>query len=504
MKGLLIKLNMKDKLKDINIQKIIEAASFFAVLACVYCSIKMNIVGRALWLDEAMLAMSVIKRNIFELCASPLEWNQSAPVGYLLVIKLFEMFFGHSEAALRIFSILSYIVLLIVFYYFVSKTIQMDFPMLATAGLANIAYLLEYSNMFKPYICDTLSVFLVLIFYYLYREKKIRFLWLCVVYFILIWFSNPVAFMSGGVVAYEILNAILKKDSNKLKEGIVLGITIVVSFIIMYLVWLKPTLEATNLSDFWQGYQFPILIVNREILHNALEAIKFVTVGIGPAWKIILVLAALAVVINIFKIHNPYVWVLTFAAGLVLIASNRGFFPMSDRLFLFSIPLLFYLAIFTVTEVAKEVIKEKYVPAFIGILLLAFFLTGTGIEKYHTGEAYRPGEESTEALEFLKENVKADDLVYVYYPGVPVFQYKIGYNKTGMNGGKNNIIYGEKFFYDNQNPEDIELISNQDGIYIFFSHVVEYEPLDELMNTLKEKGELTSICGEYLYYYSKK
>ena len=153
---------LKDKL---NWKNVVEAASFFVVLISVFCSIRMNIVGRTLWLDEAMLAISLNKRSLFTMFLSPLEWNQSAPVGYLACVKIIISIFGNSEAAFRTFSILAFVGVLIVFYVLCKKVLNVKFPMLCTAGIANIAFLLEYSNMLKPYICDALCVLLVLLIY---------------------------------------------------------------------------------------------------------------------------------------------------------------------------------------------------------------------------------------------------------------------------------------------------------------------------------------------------
>ena len=481
----------------------IEILAFFAVLACVWCSIKMNLVGRTLWLDEAMLAISLNKRSLFELCMSPLEWNQSAPVGYLLMIKIIISLLGNSEFVFRLFSIFAYVILLAAFYVVVKRIVKLEYPMLCTAGLANVAFLLEYSNMFKPYICDALCVMLVLLFYYWYKEEKMKFWMLCLVYFILIWFSNPVAFFSGGVVAYEVLKAMWKKDKQNFWRGMVLGITICVSFLIMYIVWLKPTIATTNLSEFWEGYEFPFWVGSMKELKWAIHLIAFVTQGAGPLWKVILLLAAAAVLLNIIVVRNDYIWALTLGIVITLVASHFGFFPMSDRMFLFLIPILVLLAAFMVKWLTGRIAKPQYMRICLAAILVIFLATGTGFTTYDEGIAYRAGEESNESLSYIQENITQDDLIYVYYPAIPVFQYKMGYDTTSVCGFEDNVYLGHGFFCkDGGSPEDIEYISGQKGIYVLFSHVVDYEPTDNLMNVLNEKGTLEKIHDQYLFYYS--
>lgn len=499
--------NVGQKLKEwVNGKKaaiVIESMAFIAVLACVYCSVKMNVVGRTLWLDEAMLAISFNKRSFLELCMSPLEWNQSAPVGYLLVVKAIISLLGNSEFMFRLFSIVAYVLLLAVFYVVVRKIVELPYPMLCTAGLANVAFLLEYSNMFKTYICDALCVMLVLLLYYFYQEQNLKFWMLCAAYFILIWFSNPVAFFAGGVVAYEVLRAMWKRDKAKFWRGIILGVTICVSFLIMYLVWLRPTIATTNLSEFWEGYEFPFWIGSMEELRSFFELIAFVTRGTGPLWKIILLLAVLAVVINVLFVRNDYVWAITIGIMITLVASHFGFFPMSDRLFLFLIPILVLLAVFTVKWLLHLGVRPEYGKPCMAVVLVVFLVTGTGFAWYHEGIAYRDGEEANESISYIQENITKDDLIYVYYPAIPVFQYKMGYDTTSVCGFEDNVYLGHGFFCkDGGSPEDIEYISGQEGIYVLFSHVVDYEPTDNLMDVLNRQGTLEKIHDQYLFYYS--
>lgn len=485
------------------IGNIIEALAFAVILICVGVSIRMNVVGRTLWLDEAMLAISLNTRSFLELCATPLDWNQSAPVVYVYIIKIIISLFGNSEFVFRVFSIVCYAAVLVIFYVLVRRVIQTDFPMLWTAALANVAFLLEYSNMFKPYIFDALSVMLVLLFYYLYREEKIAFPVLCGVYFLLIWCSNPVAFYAGGVVAYECIHALLCREKRAFWRGVCLGVSICVSFIIMYFVWLKPTIATSNLSEFWEGYEMPLLIRSREVLEHALYLIKFVTQGIGPMWKMVLFLAVVALVVNVIWKRNAYIWALTIGMAINLLASNLGFFPMSDRMFLFIIPLLVFLAVFMIKWLVELVVKETYQKWVVVFLAAVLLLSGEGVKKYHSGEAYIPGEEANESIAYIQEHLTKDDLIYVYYPAIPVFMYKMGYDNLSVGGFENNVYYGHGFFCkDGGSPEDIEYISRQKGIYVLFSHVVDYEPTDNLMNVLNAQGTLEKMIDPYLYYYS--
>ena len=53
--------------------------------------------NRSLWIDEAMLANSILTRSFADLVKEPLMNGQSAPVGYLYLQKIITSIFGTAE-----------------------------------------------------------------------------------------------------------------------------------------------------------------------------------------------------------------------------------------------------------------------------------------------------------------------------------------------------------------------------------------------------------------------
>jgi hypothetical protein len=64
--------------------------------------LRQYLTGRSLWADEASLALNIVNRN-FAGMFQPLDYDQGAPVGFLLVEKLFNSILGKKEFALRLF-----------------------------------------------------------------------------------------------------------------------------------------------------------------------------------------------------------------------------------------------------------------------------------------------------------------------------------------------------------------------------------------------------------------
>src|SRR5689334_11792537 len=61
--------------------------------------------GRSLWIDEAWLALNLIEKP-FSALTGRLDFNQAAPVGFLLVEGALAKLIGYGEKTLRLFPLL--------------------------------------------------------------------------------------------------------------------------------------------------------------------------------------------------------------------------------------------------------------------------------------------------------------------------------------------------------------------------------------------------------------
>ncbi len=65
--------------------------------------------NRSLWLDESYLTLNIINKSFSQLLL-PLDYDQAAPIGFLIVEKVIVGIFGNNEYALRLFPLLSGII----------------------------------------------------------------------------------------------------------------------------------------------------------------------------------------------------------------------------------------------------------------------------------------------------------------------------------------------------------------------------------------------------------
>src|SRR4030095_6092965 len=85
------------------------------LLAGVLLRLRQYLTGRSLWLDEAMLALNIVNRDFGELFR-PLDYDQGAPIGFMLVEKTLSLIFGRNEVSLRLFPFLVGLLSLWMFY----------------------------------------------------------------------------------------------------------------------------------------------------------------------------------------------------------------------------------------------------------------------------------------------------------------------------------------------------------------------------------------------------
>src|SRR5512137_1962180 len=130
-----------------------RAAVLLLFLAGILLRLRQYLTGRSLWVDEAMLALNIVNRNFAELF-KPLDYDQGAPLGFLLVEKLFNLLLGRSEYGLRLFPLLVGILSIWLFYRLLKRVTTGAGMIAALALFVFNPRLIYYSSEVKQYIVD--------------------------------------------------------------------------------------------------------------------------------------------------------------------------------------------------------------------------------------------------------------------------------------------------------------------------------------------------------------
>ena len=295
-------INLK---KEVSIDYLINAILIIIIACGIFTSIYMLFVSRSLWLDEAALAYSVSQRNLINLTSSPLEWVQTAPIIFIYIVKIITIILGNTEITLRLFSVISYLLILFIAHKISKNILKLQYPLFPVAYVASMRIILRYSNEFKSYIFDAVVCMTILYMYYLYNKKKMSFKFLIIGFMISIWASNPSCFFIGGVLLTEFIIALKKKNYKHIKNIIIGAIGVFCSFIIYYFYWLRAVAQNPAMQNYWKGQNFPLIPNSLENLKKAKSMFFEIISAIDRYQLLIALFSVLSILIGIYQ-KNKY------------------------------------------------------------------------------------------------------------------------------------------------------------------------------------------------------
>jgi hypothetical protein len=205
---------------------------------------------RCLWIDEAMLALNLVDRTPRELL-EPLDWNQGAPVGFLLAAKAGLLMFGTDEWAFRVVPFAAPLAGLLGFAWVARRLLPAPAAVMAVTLAAISPYLINYAAECKQYATDAaLAVAMLAASVGLLQRQPLpnpsprgggtsaagpspppyfsgkgdgglgrsdarRWTPLAVAGAVAVWFSHPVAFVLGGIGTALFIEAVAAMDRRR-------------------------------------------------------------------------------------------------------------------------------------------------------------------------------------------------------------------------------------------------------------------------------------------------
>jgi hypothetical protein len=116
---------------------------------------------RSLWLDEVWLALNIVGRSLLGL-TRPLDFSQSAPVGFLWVERAAVVAGGANELALRAFPLITGCLLLVALWLLARRILGGSGAVLCLTLAALSPLLIYYSSEVKPYISDAFFAVMIM------------------------------------------------------------------------------------------------------------------------------------------------------------------------------------------------------------------------------------------------------------------------------------------------------------------------------------------------------
>ena len=137
----------------------------FSILAAIAVGAGLRLyfylLNRSLWFDEALLALNLSGRSFAELL-QPLDYNQSAPLGFLLLQKTLISLLGNRDYWLRLIPLLAGLSSLPLFYLTARRFLRPAAVQVVLWLFALSPPLIYYSSECKQYSSDVLIALLLI------------------------------------------------------------------------------------------------------------------------------------------------------------------------------------------------------------------------------------------------------------------------------------------------------------------------------------------------------
>ena len=501
-------MKIKEKIKnsDNSIERIVlEGIAAVIVIIAVALSIRMNMEGHSLWWDEAALADSFTNRSLLTLTSGALDNVQSAPVGWLYFVKILTLILGNNDFVLRIPAILEFVGTLILVYLILKRTFRVYYPMLGTAFVATLPIILQYSNIFKPYIADCFFTLLTVWVYYCFKDKKHGFIKMGVIWAILLWFSNPVCFMAGGIIASDFIFSVIRKNKDRAIQGVLGGVILVASFVGDYFYWLRQTATDDSMLDFWKDWNLPLIPTSMADILQYAKCAGTIFQQFYRLEYVIMILVAVCAAYALVKKDELYLGIY---GGFVVtvLASGLGMFPVNKRLWLFVYPLIVIVVAVGLDQLIKDTEVRSKPRAILGLAVLLAVLLNGGIRYYiNTDHIYWPRYEVKAGYNYICENIEEDESVYVCNYQKTIFNYYNNYKQDELDGVGNPVYICQKHSKKYDYEEDLDFIISSGKCYIMAGDGWEDEEyMGRLKEGLAEAGYLQEVYNPYetpIYYF---
>lgn len=469
--------------------------------------------NRSLWYDEANLVLNIIDRSISSLL-QPLDYDQGAPIGFLLLEKLVVQSWGVNEYALRLIPLLSGVISLFLFYQAAKRYINPNAVLIALYLFAISDTLIYYSSEVKQYSSDvaiTVVLLVVVRCIFLRKPTLAQSFALGAIGAIAIWFSHPAIFILAGIGISIITPLLLGRERIEYHKLFIIFALWSVSLCVNYLVHIRHLAANGAMTYYWRANN-GFMPVSLQSIHDVkwfffkLFDLFSDPGGLKLFWLELSGIAAALFFIGCYAMlgrNKNYFIVLVSPIILALAASGMELYPFSGRLLLFIVPSLFLL----VAEGAAYVLSHNnYKLPIAGALLIAVMLAPSSLNAAQYLLSPRTREEIRPAIQYIQEHKQPHDALYVYQGAQSAFAYYTKMFDLEMSYVSGVDARGDWPVYIN----DIERLQSRKRIWFLFSHVRTVRGMDEeqfLLYHLDTRGQQidsfsTMGANAYLYHFS--
>ncbi len=373
----------------------------------------------SLWLDETAIAHNIVFRSITQM-HEPLVYNQSAPLGFLYLIKLNTLVFGVSDITLRLLPCLFGIALLWVMYQFTKQFGRL--VLLAVLLVFTASYFqLEYSIQIKQYTCDGFMAMLAIIFAcrcverFQQRDPQAmrHLIWLGVFGVISTWFSFVNIIILAGIGLTLLIFFFMQREKRAVIGMFIIGGLWLLSLGLHYAVFLSSQDGNDFLKEYWvNGFApFPPISLSDLKWYPA----KYFYAFSDPAgFKLRYAAGVLAVfgVVGLWRWNRWQCVMVLSCLPFVFLLSAMKMYPFLGRVIQYLVPLFVLLVGFGIVAFSRLLFKRTVSQTIFAAVLILMLIVPSVSE--HTSRIWlRPAQsDGHDTITRLQLHSDASQLIY--------------------------------------------------------------------------------------------
>lgn len=388
----------------------------------------------SLWFDEADIAIDIIRRPLIDLINPSPDYTQTHPYGFFAIIKLTIQMLDNSEYALRLAPLLFSIVSLILFFRLAKEYLS---PGAISIGLGLFALsdpLVYQSSNLKPYSGDVAFALIILLLSVRMSSENLSISRIILYWFvgtIAIWCSTPSIFVLLGAGTILFLYSLYRKDHQRALGISIISLLWIMSFVVYYFVYIQNLLSDINknfsMDKFMQMEKSVIPIPPRSIedlkwyIETFFNAFDYPG---GFQLRGLAILLFLAGCTIMYKKRKELLFILLSPALFAIAATALQKYALRGRLLFFIVPSMLLL-IAEGTETVRSGLKKLSRAISVLLVVLLFFYpiitSAYRIIKPFYWEDMKP------VLNYIQENWRDGDVIYVHYYAQYPFLYYVKY-----------------------------------------------------------------------------
>ena len=377
----------------------------------------------ALWLDEAFLAINLMDKSLSDVLG-PLEFQQSAPPGFLIVEKGAELLLGDAERSLRLFPFVASLASVILVAYCARRLLSPPAAALAIVLFATGEPLLERAAEVKPYSVDVaVAALLTALTLWVLEAPRgataVRAAILGGVGLVSLWFSFPAVLTLAAAIVAIVIHG-LRVGSRRLVVGaVVLGGLAIAMFAAVYAV---ASSNVTTISAAIFGGSASSTVERFKVVQELWSVLDNPGAFQNGTAALAALLVCFGIVALAWQRSFDRLALITLPSLFAVAAHLLDRYPLGGRFSLFLVPSLLIL----VARGAQATTAWSRRPVLVGAGLTVFLITSPlALAAYHVLEP--PAREDVRpVLSHLVREWQDGDSLYVY----PESQYALRYYAT--------------------------------------------------------------------------